>query len=324
MVAAAGCGKKTQVTLGEYKGIALTRISEATLEQQIQTTLENYAELTEVDRPAEEGDTVNINYTGTQDGVAFEGGTDDSEEGTDLELGSGSFIPGFEDGLIGTSAGDTVDLNLTFPETYSNNPDMAGQAVVFHVTVNAVKASVVPELTDEFVQENSDYESVEEYRTSLREAMNEQTFYEQIMESLLASSEVENYPEDRITEEKESFVNYYTMYAQYYGSMLGVDTETALQYFGIESMQALEETGEQYAYNVVKQQLILEKIAENEKISVSEERYNTEVAVYAEEYGYDTVEEFLENYTEEDVRSAILMDMVMEFCIENAIISDAE
>lgn len=324
-VVAAGCGKKTEVTLGEYKGLALTRVSDASVEQQIQTALENKATLLEVDRPAEQGDTVNINYVGMKDDVAFQGGTDDSESGTDLVLGSGSFIPGFEDGLIGTVAGQNIDLNLTFPETYEKNPDLAGQEVVFHVTVNAVKESVVPELTDEFIQENSDYQSVEEYRTALRDAMNQETFYQQILDSLMASCEVENYPEDRIQQTKENFVNNYMMYAQYYGSLTGMDTETALKYFfNVDSVQALEEAGETYAYNVVKQQLILEKIAEVEGLSVSDERFDIEVVKYAEQYNYSTVEEFLEAYKEEDVRQSILMDVTMEFCIANAVISDAQ
>lgn len=324
ILAAAGCGKETKVTLGDYKGIALTKISEESLETQIQSTLESFAELQEVEREAKEGDTVNINYTGLLDGTAFEGGTDDSETGTDLKLGSGTFIPGFEDGLIGAVKGQALDLNLTFPETYSVNPDMAGKAVVFKVTVNAVKERVVPELTDDFVTENSEHESVEAYRTALRDAMNEKAFYEQIMESLIASCEVENYPEDRIKEESDSFVNYYMQYAQYYASMLGTDTETALSYFGIESSQALSELGEKYAYDVIKQQLILEEIAKKEKLEVSEERYTQDVALLAEQYGYETVDEFLASYPEEDIRASILMDVVMEFCIENAIISDAQ
>ena len=326
-VAAVGCGKKTEVTLGEYKGIALTRVSDSAVEEQIQKTLENKAELLEVDRPAEKGDTVNINYVGMKDDVAFEGGTDDSEAGTNLTIddNGGGFIPGFADGLIGASAGQNIDLNLTFPDPYTNNPDLAGQAVVFHVTVNAVKEKVIPKLTDEFVQANSDYESVDEYKTALREAMNQEAFYQQILDSLMASCEVENYPEDRITQTKENFVNNYTMYAQYYGSLTGMDTETALKYFfNVDSMQALEEAGETYAYNVVKQQLILEKISEIEKLSVSDERYDTEIVKYAEQYNYETVEEFLAVYKEEDVRKSILMYVAMEFCIANAVISDAE
>lgn len=326
-VVAAGCGKKTEVTLGEYKGIAITRVSDASVEAQIQSMLESKAELVEVNRPAQKGDTVNINYVGMKDDVAFEGGTDDSEAGTNVTIddNGGGLIPGFADGLIGASAGDNIDLNLTFPDPYKNNPDLAGQDVVFHVMVHSVKESVLPELTDEFIQENSDYQSVEEYRTALRDAMNQETFYQQILDSLVASCEVENYPEDRIQQTKENFVNYYTSYAQYYGSLLGMDTEAALKYmFNVDSVQALEEAGETYAYNVVKQQLILEKIAEVERLSVSDERYNTEIEKYAKQYNYNTVEEFLQEYKEEDVRQSILMDVVMEFCIDNAVISDAE
>ena len=175
-VAASGCGKKTEtestaaesaaaeteeyvaessVKLGEYKGIAVTvteaSVTDEEVENQIQQVLNSKAEYREVDRAAQTGDQVNIDYKGLLDGEAFEGGT---AEGYDLTLGSGSFIDGFEDGLVGAVKGDQKDLNLTFPDPYPNNPDLAGKEVVFEVTVNAVKERSIPELTDEFVKKD--------------------------------------------------------------------------------------------------------------------------------------------------------------------------
>ena len=177
MVLAAGCGNKGKVTIGEYKGLALTSVSEADLETEIKSMLESLAELVEVDRAAVDGDTVNINYVGLLNGEAFEGGTDDSETGHDLVLGSNSFIDGFEEGLIGAVAGDKIELNLIFPENYGKE-ELNGQAVVFQVTVNAVKESVVPEFTDELLAEKiPEYPTVDAYTTALRENMNRNTYY---------------------------------------------------------------------------------------------------------------------------------------------------
>ena len=134
------------------------------VEEEIQKNLDDNPDFVEVDRPAEEGDTVNIDYKGTQDGVEFAGGTG---EDTDLVLGSGDFIDGFEDGLIGAVKGETRELDLTFPEDYHEEA-LAGQAVVFEVTVNAVKEEQAAVLDDAFVQRVSDFDTVEEYREDIR------------------------------------------------------------------------------------------------------------------------------------------------------------
>lgn len=149
------------VTLGEYKGLTLYEVDASVVAEEMRNLLEKYGEYVTVNRAAQENDAVNINYVGKKDGVAFEGGTQDSEEGYNLVLGSDTFIDGFEDGLIGAVAGEVRDLKLTFPETYRNS-ELAGQEVVFTVTVNAVKEWVTPELTDAFVAENLNYETTAE------------------------------------------------------------------------------------------------------------------------------------------------------------------
>lgn len=326
MVLGAGCGKESNVTLGEYKGLALTSVSQATLDEEIQTMLESFSELEEVDRAAVEGDTVNINFTGLKDGVAFEGGTDDSEAGTDLKLGSNQFIDGFEDGLIGAVAGEQRDLDLTFPENYSNT-ELAGQAVVFKVTVNAVKETVVPELTDAFVAENfPEYPTVAEYTTALRDSMNQQSYYQQINELLMANSEVKKYDEAEIETEKNGIMEYYTAYAESYGSYFGLDTATALQYFfGIASMEDLETFAEKYAYDLVKNTMILDEIAAVEKLELTDEEYTTRVAEYAKNYGYeDDIAGFEEQYDKEVIKEVLLNDFVMEWLVDQSVITDAE
>lgn len=322
MVLAAGCGKKGTVTVGQYKGLALTSVTEAEVEQELATMMaENFTSLQVVERAAEEGDTVNIYYAGTKDGVAFEGGTFDSEEGYDLELCSGNFIEGFEEGLIGAVAGEERDLNLTFPADY-NNADLAGQAVVFHVTVNAVKEEVVPELTDEFIKENLEgYSTLAEYKEKCHETMNKEAYYAQITEQLMANSEVKEYNEAEVKKETQRMIEQYTTMASYYGSMYGLDTETSIMYFlGFESTEAFEEAMGTYAYDVVKNSMIIEEIAKMEKIELTSEIYDEKAVEYAKNYGYDDVKEFEETNGKEAIESSILSELVMEYIIDNAVI----
>lgn len=315
---------ETKVTLGQYKGLKLYEVDSSVIAEELFATLEEYAELVVVDRAAVEGDTVNINYVGKKDGVAFDGGTDDSEAGTDLTLGSGQFIDGFEEGLIGAVAGEVRDLNLTFPENYTS-ADLAGQSVVFTVTVNAVKESVVPELTDAFAAENLGCNTVAEYITALYAVRNEESFYNQISEYLMTSSTVENYPADAIAVEKQSMIDYYTSYAEYLGSMFGMDTEAALtSLFGFESLEVLESYAEEYAYNVVKNMLILTEIALVEKLEVSEEEYQNRALIYAQTYGYEDVESFETDYGKDMVVEAVTMDYVMDYIISQSEIIEAE
>jgi len=319
---AAGCAKP-KVTLGQYKGLELTDISAKEVEDEMAAILESHATLVEVDRAAVEGDTVNINYVGTLDGVAFEGGTDDSEEGTDLELGSNSFIDGFEEGLIGATAGQKLDLNLTFPDPYENNPDLAGKAVVFSVTVNKVQETQIPELTDAFVVENyPQYGSTtEELTKALHDEMQKDTFYNQITKLIMESSTVEKMPADEIAEEALLMVRQYTSYAEYYASMYGIDTEMALYYFmGFESTEALQQYAQEYATSVIKNELILREIAKIEGIELTKDIYAEKAAEYAKSYGYETVEEFEEVYKKEEIETVILMNLVMDFIIDEATI----
>ncbi len=325
MVLAAGCGKDGKVTVGEYKGLALTSVSQAAVEEELQAMLEYHAEWVEVDRAAEEGDTVNINYVGLKDGVAFEGGTNDSEEGTDLVLGSNRFIDGFEEGLVGAVAGEQRDLNLTFPEDYGKE-ELNGQAVVFQVTVNAVKERVIPELTDEFIAEKyPEFPTVAEYTETLREAMNMDSYYEQVTELVMTSSEVEKYNEANVLVRKQQLIEERTSYAEYYGAYYGLDTETAIMYLlGYESAEALEDAMGEYAYEVEKNIMIIDEIAKLENITVEDAYYDEQVAAMAEYYGYTDVASFEEAYGKDAIEDAMLSELVMQFIIDNAVISEAE
>ena len=303
---------------------SVLNLSQAEVDAEINSMMESYAELVEVDRAAEDGDTVNINYVGLLNGEAFEGGTDDSEEGYDLELGSNSFIDGFEEGLIGAVAGEQRDLNLTFPENYGNE-ELNGQAVVFQVTVNAVQTELVPKFTDEFVAEHvPEYPTVEAYTKALHENMNQTAYYEQITEQLMASSEVEKYNEADVLLRKEKLIAEYTAYAEYYGSFYGLDTESAIIYFlGFESMDAFKTEMGEYAYELAKNAMIIAEIAKRENIQVSDAEYTTRATEMVEYYGYTDIAEFEEVNGKDTIKESILAELVMKFIIDNAVITEA-
>lgn len=309
------------VELGPYQGLTLVMVSEETVDDEIRSRMEEYYGLTEVDRPAALGDTVNINYTGLMDGVAFEGGTEDSEEGYDLLLGSGQFIPGFEEGLIGACAGEEVCLELTFPDPYLNNPELSGVPVTFVVQVNAVLTQELPELTDVLAFEIFSCATVEELRQTLKESLNQQTFYAQLADSLLESSQVTNLSEERLTEKVEEYANYYLSLAQYYGAITGMDTDLVLlYYFGAESETQLREYLRENVIRELTYESILLEIARRENITVSEEAFAAAATRYAGENGYETVEELIAAYGEEELRKVVLTDLAADFCIEHAVL----
>ena len=162
------------MTLGDYKGIEVTKtpveVSDEEVDAAILSERESHTTYDDVDRAVQDTDKVNIDYVGTKDGVAFDGGT---AQGQELVIGSNQFIDGFESGLIGAKKGDEVTLDLTFPESYGN-ADLAGQAVVFKVTVNNVQEKNMPELDEAFVQEVSEFKTVDEYKESKKQSLLEQ------------------------------------------------------------------------------------------------------------------------------------------------------
>ena len=199
MTGCAGSTDTTNVNLGsatvsEYRGVkinvAAPEVTDDEVDQKIQTNLKQNPNEVEVDRAAQDGDIVNIDYKGTKDGEAFDGGT---AEGQDLTLGSGSMIDGFEDGLVGAKKGETKTLDLTFPENYREE-SLAGQAVVFEVTVNAVKEKQDAVLDDAFVQRTSDYQTVDEYKEGIRADLltQKQKTAEQEMEQDVLQNVIDN------------------------------------------------------------------------------------------------------------------------------------
>ena len=307
--------------LGKYEGVAITApepytVTEADVDSYIQYyVLPSY--IASVDDAAQLGDTVNIDYVGTKDGVAFDGG---SAEGTDLELGSGRFIDGFEDGLVGHKKGEEVSLDLTFPEDYFNE-DLAGAEVVFDVTINDVKR--VPELTDGLAAEiDPNSTTAEEYVENVRAMLQEnEDFTEHQNLSYLAISAVvedsEVEPSEEAVEWKISdlIVNYYEpMLNQSYG-------------FGLAemlSMQAvtLEEFRDQLreaATQEVSQLLVADEIAKEQNLTVGEQELEDFAARY-----HMTLQDMLTNYSQAELDALVKEQLAMDYIVEHAEITYAD
>ncbi|MCM1261734.1 MAG: trigger factor [Butyrivibrio sp.] len=322
------------VTLGEYKGIEVTVAAPADedaiaeyVEYYIETyLLEPLAVTTDVtDRTVvEEGDTVNIDYTGYRDGVAFDNG---SAQGASLTIGSGAFIPGFEDGLIGVSVGETVTLELTFPETYSNNPDLAGAAVEFEVTVNGISIVDIPELTDEIATEatNGEYNTTEELRAALNELMYtdvmdmyEETVGTNIMDAVMANCIFKEPPEKMTERYYNAMVDLMTEQASAYG--MDLDTYMYNRYY--TDKETYEETFKENSVTSAQQYIMFQAIADVEGLNVSDEEFNNAMSENAATYGYASVEELKEEIDEEEFREYLMAEKVMDFLVENAVVKN--
>ncbi len=308
-------GKVTK--LGTYKGVEVemmdTSVTDEEVETRIQTMLDANPEYVEItDRPAQNGDVVNIDYVGMKDGVAFDGGT---AEGYDLELGSGAFIDGFEDGLIGATVGSELSLNLTFPEQY-HSADLAGQDVVFDVTVNSIEEKKEAVLDDNFVQRVSDFATVDEYRANTRSGLEqekeEMADFQLENDAFMAALENSEFEvnQDAIQEQYDNQYSYYSSMVQMYGmtmedyiSMLGMTQEE----FEQEIRNAAELS--------IKQNLLVEAVAEAEKLEVEE----TDREVVAAQYGMD-VASMQSTYSAEAVDASALLYKVAAFIKDNAVI----
>lgn len=314
------------VTLGEYKGLAVTLESVAVTEEEIDVEVKTLLsdsgkqeELTE--GTVEEGDVANIDYEGKKDGVAFDGGT---ATGYDLTIGSGSFIDGFEDGLVGVAVGETVDLNLTFPENYSS-ADLAGQDVVFTVTVNSIKRT--PELTDEVAAEISDYETAAEYRDHVKETLVEQKKSDQenyLLNDLVTlayeNSTVNDYPQEMIDYQMNKALEYYEYYAEMYGMEFADFVEQQIGMTEEDFKEALTED----IKSMLDSELVLRAIAETEGLEVSDEEYQAGVEKYAAQMGMTDLDEFVAQYGEAEIRISVLQDKAVEILRENAVITDPD
>ena len=305
------------VTLCDYQNLSINvepvTISDSERDFYVMDAYSRYATLENsgiTDRAAVEGDTVNIDYVGRKDDVAFDGG---SASGAFLVLGSDSFIDGFEEGLVGVRPGETVELDLAFPENYANNPDLAGQAVKFTVTVNYIvelrdavvatmgleKISTVAEL-QQYVHDRLYASKEPEYNSNVKSA---------IMSKLFEQCTYGELPE-AILESNRAYVSGIINSAAPYG--LDADTYTNT-FFGMDADTYVNN----YSAELTKQDITLQAIANKEDLNVSDRELKDTLEQYAKEAGAGTVEEYLGGHSAEEYRNAIMMEKVMNYLIEH-------
>lgn len=313
------CVTKPEVELGEYKGIKATKTVKNVTEDDIKAELEkmqdrNSRVITVDDRAAENGDTAVIDFEGFIDGEAFDGG---KGENFDLTLGSGQFIPGFEDQIIGHNSGDEFDVNVPFPDDY-HVEDLKGKPALFKVKLKEIKSKELPEIDDEFAKDVSEFDTLEELKKDIKakiaesndkaaETELENTLMDKVVEGMKAEIPEVMF-ENRITESVREFE--YRLQSQ------GLNLETYLQYAGT-TMDKFREGFKEQAEKQVKLRLALEKIVEAENITASEDELNEEYGKMASAYGMEA-DKIKELVSAEDISMDICANKAIDFVKENA------
>ncbi len=309
-----------EVKLGEYTGLTYnvkeTSVSDEELDAEINRMRKTYAEMTTVEGEAENGDTVVIDYTGFKDGVEFDGG---KAEGHHLVLGSNSFIPGFEDQLVGVKAGEDREINLTFPEDYFAE-ELKGAPVVFKVHVSEVKREVLPELNDEFAEDVNipGVETVDDLKGKVRERLEtnkknsaENEAEEGLMNSLAETAEVE-IPESMIKQEEQYLVNQLASRVQQFG----MNFNDYIKAMGKTVEQIMEDYKEN-AEKQVKLRLVLEAIAKKENLLPTEEQVEEEFKKIADQYQME-VEKVKSALDAEMIKNDLKVSLAVDFVKEKA------
>lgn len=311
-----------EVVLGEYKGLEAKKddvvITDDDVEEELKRVADRNSKLITIeDRPVQDGDTVNIDFEGSVDGVPFDGGT---AKGYTLVVGSGTFIPGFEDQLIGAALGSEVDVNVTFPEDY-HSEDLKGKAALFKVKINEIKKKELPEINDEFASDVSEFETLEEYKADIRKKLTERAqaeadrkFEEEIIKKAVDNAQCD-IPEVMVNRRLDGMLNQFDMQLRYQGMNL----ENYMKMMGMEESKLREDFREN-AYQDVKTQLVMEKIAEVENVEVTPEEYEEELKQIADRYN-QPVEEMKKHLRGDDIeyiKDSIERRKTVALLVENA------
>ncbi len=309
-----------EVTLGTYKGLKapkeVAKVTAADVDARISELADRNTRLVSVDRPVEKGDTAVIDYEGFLNGKAFDGGKD---ENYSLEIGSGSFVPGFEDQIIGMKAGEEKDLDITFPEDY--HKDLAGKAVVFHVKVNEVKVKESPILDDEFAKDVSEFDTLKDLKADLkkkiteeREAAAQKTFEEDLVNQV-AEGMTCDVPDAMVEAQLEEGLQNFRMQIQ----QQGIRYEDYLKMTGL-SEQKLKDDAREGAERRVRQELALAAIIKAENLEATDEEVESELKELAEQYHMEleTVKKYL---PAEQVKDQILTKKAVAVIADNATVS---
>lgn len=313
---------KPEVELGEYKGIEVEKVeynvTEEDIEKEIKNIQERNARIIEVeDRAAKEGDILTIDYKGSIDGEQFEGGT---AENQNLEIGSGRFIPGFEDQLIGKNKDEEVEVKVTFPEDYQAE-DLAGKEATFEVKIHEIKEKELPELDDEFAKDVSEFDTLDELKNDTKQKLEEQSENKEkaenennVVEKVVENAEID-VPEAMVERQIDNEVNDFSYRLQFQG--LNID-----KYFELTNttMEDLREQMKENAEKVVKTDLVLETIGKKEGIEATDEEVEEEMEKMAKQYNQE-VEKIKKNIKDGDldyIKMGIIKRKTAEFLVENA------
>ncbi len=306
---------KPEVKLGKYKGVSVTKIDTkvkvADVNEAIKAELERGARLVEKTTKAANGDTATIDFEGFVDGVAFEGG---KGENYDLELGSGTFIPGFEDQLVGHKAGEDVDVEVTFPENYQAD-DLAGKAATFKCHIHTVKGKDVPKLDDEWVANSTEFETVDEYKASVKERLEKQKADE--AKKTQQDEAIAKIVEDSEMDIPDAMLDYQVdnMISDFANNMAqqGLSLQQYMQFTGM-TMDAFRDQVRPDALERTQSSLVLEAIAKAENIQATDEDVDAKVAEMAAMYGMEADQ--LKNLVGENERESMKKDIAIEKAVD--------
>ena len=318
---------KPEVELGQYKGLTVEKVSAEVTETDVMLELEkvqrqNARKVEVTDRAAQMGDIANINYLGSVDGVPFDGG---KAEGHELELGSHSFIEGFEEAIVGHNIGEEFDINVTFPEAY-HAPELAGKPAVFAIKLNALTAKELPELNDAFAEDVSEFSTLDEYKADILAKLAadkadkaRQLQGDKLLDAAVANCKMEvpqvmydNKIDGMLNEFKENIVRQ------------GLSIDVYYQYMGTNE-EMMRETFKETSIKSVDARLMLEAIAKAENIVISDEDLDAEVVKYGESYGIDgqTMLDMIQPEDKDALRQDLLVRAAMKLIEDTAVYTEA-
>lgn len=314
---------KPEVTLGEYKGLEVDKVSTRVTQKEVDAKIQEEAEknartITVEDRAVQDGDEVVLDFEGFVDGAAFEGG---KGENYPLTIGSGSFIPGFEEQLVGAETEKEVEVKVTFPEDY-HAEDLKGKEAVFKCTVHEIKAKELPEIDDEFAAEVSEFDTLEEYKADVKAKIKEQKAAEgkakqedQVVEQAVKNATYE-LPEAMVETQADQMANDFAQRMQ----SQGLTMEQYFQFTGTTAEQMMEDLKPQ-AVKRIETRLVLEAIAKAENIEISDEKLDEEIGKMAEAYKMeaDKLKEFMGENEKKQMKEDMAVQEAITFLVENAV-----
>ena len=307
----------------DYTGVEIEKVSSEVTDEDVDKEIQNMAarnsRMVEVDRPAQDGDMVMIDYAGFVGDEQFEGGTAERQP---LKLGSGTFIPGFEEQLIGASKGDDVEVKVTFPEEY-HSEDLAGKDAIFKCKVHEVKEQEIPEIDDDFVKDVSEFDTLDELKASKKEELEkaavvraENQMKNSVIEKVFEANDID-VPEVMVNSEIDSMMSEFDQQLR----AQGMDLNTYLQYAG-QDPAAFRETLKEDAFKKTKTRMLVAKIVDQEDFQVSDDEVNEQIEKMAQQYGLekDKLMEMIGAENVEAIRGDLKMSKAVDFMFEKAVI----